>query len=47
MESMFQHDKSVIDYAWKLVNEYNDHEKEQDRLQKEKAHDGVVETNRD
>lgn len=28
----FQHDRSVIDFAYSLVKEYDDHEKVQDRI---------------
>ena len=28
----FQHPKGVIDFAYQLVKEYDDHEKEQDRI---------------
>ena len=34
--SRFEHPKGVIDYAWKLVQEYVDHEKQQDHLESAK-----------
>jgi hypothetical protein len=30
--SHFEHDPGVISYAWELVEEYNKHQREQDRL---------------
>lgn len=30
--SHLEHDPGVIAYAWELVDEYNDHQREQDRL---------------
>jgi len=34
--SRFEHDSSVIDFAYQLVREYEDHQKEQDRIHRAK-----------
>lgn len=35
-DGYFQHPKAVYDYAHELVREYDEHQREQDRLEKEK-----------
>jgi hypothetical protein len=47
MDSYFEHPKAVIDYAWQLVREYNDWQKEQDKIEREKANGKVVRTDRE
>jgi hypothetical protein len=47
MDSYFEHPRAVIEYAWELVREYNDWQKQQDNIEREKADDRVVKTNRE
>jgi len=44
--SRFEHPPGVIDYAYALVDEYIQHEKEQDRLWKKKNPKLVTKTKR-
>jgi hypothetical protein len=42
MDGIFEHSKAVIDYAYRLVKEYEDWQKQQDELEEDKTHDTMV-----
>jgi hypothetical protein len=42
MDGIFEHSKAVIDYAYRLVKEYEDWQKQQDEIEEGKTHDTMV-----